>query len=111
MYCFDTTLITNVLKRIAMQERLEHPNVLHYDEIVEDLRVFLWPVNANGIRVTPDDLHDFKAPGFQLPCYMCTVPDLDGNCRRYTPSIIYMSFRAEEFGNYMQKIYAVTQSA
>ncbi|KAG6903994.1 hypothetical protein DXG01_013452 [Tephrocybe rancida] len=89
------------MERIAQQSDTSVPLILSYDPQLDDLRPWSWPVDCDGIRVTPTTLQGYRAHLFRLPSCLCALPDADGEGADYTDTHIYVSEMWEFLGEYM----------
>ncbi|KAG6906049.1 hypothetical protein DXG01_016124 [Tephrocybe rancida] len=95
-------LQATLLEKIAEQASAQVPNIMGYDAVrCDNVKPWAWPIDSNGIRVTPEELQGYRAHLFRLPCCLCVMLKAKRDVREYTESEVYLSKHWESFGEYM----------
>ncbi|KAG6913770.1 hypothetical protein DXG01_004415 [Tephrocybe rancida] len=93
--------IAKLIERLEKQKDAKVPYILDFIVEFMDLRPWTWPIDANGIRVTPSELQGYRAHLFHLPSCLCAIQTTKGQIPRHTASKVYLSEKWEFLGEYM----------
>ncbi|KAG6913403.1 hypothetical protein DXG01_007068 [Tephrocybe rancida] len=98
----DVQQLATLLEKIHQQATAQLLNIVSYCiKRNDNMNPWAWPINSNGIRLTPVELQGYQAHRFHLLCCLCPMQEAKGDVCRYTQSEVYVSRKWEFFRDYM----------